>query len=81
MNKAVVEVDVDFRVNAEETHDESEGYCCPSCSEVGTVLATMTVETPQEVVEVRKVLEQVVVEVDVHINAEETHDESDLTIT
>ena len=33
MNKAVVEVEVDFRVNAEETHDESEGYCCPSRSQ------------------------------------------------
>ena len=33
VNKAVVEVEVDFRVNAEETHDESEGYCCPSRSQ------------------------------------------------
>ena len=31
------------------------------------MLATVTVETPQEAVEVREVLEQAVVEVDVHI--------------
>ena len=41
------------------------------------MLATVTVETPREAVEVREVLEQAVVEVDVHINAEETHDESE----
>ena len=45
--------------------------------EVSAVLATVTVETPQEAVDVREVLEQEVIEVDVQINAEETHDDSD----
>ena len=68
MNKAVIEVDV--RVIAEETHDESDkstvgqsihNYATTdtgndTTQEVSVVLATKTVETPQEAVEVRDVL-------------------------
>ena len=62
VNKAVIEVDV--RVNAEETHDESDK---------GTVAQAIphdatTVETLQEAVEVREVFEQAVIEVDVCVN-------------
>ena len=72
VSKAVVEVEVDFCVNAEETHDESDkgtvAQAVPndattdtdndSNQEVGAVLATVTIETPQEAVEIREVLER-----------------------
>ena len=65
-------MEVDVHVNAEETHGESDkgnvGQVVPNdastdtandtTQEVGAVLTTVTVETPQEAVEVREVLEQ-----------------------
>ena len=63
---------MDVRVNAEETHDESDkgnvaqavlNYATTDTAndttqDVGVVLATVTVVTPQEAVEVREVLER-----------------------
>ena len=63
---------MDVRVNADETHDKSDkdnvAQVVPNdattdtandtTQEVGAVLATVTVETPQEAVEVREVLER-----------------------
>ena len=58
-------------------NDASTNTANVTTQEVSTVLATMTVEIPQEAVEVKEVLDQAVVEVDVYINDEETYDESD----